>query len=128
MADDSGVGREKYPSVKFDSIGDKVVGKVLHVGETFDRPNKFYNSEEPGSKPTILTQKIVIEQSNGEKVALYLSKTKQYAAIGLALEAVEQSDIPLGWTLGFKFTGYEKPKGGGSPATTWEARLIPPTN
>lgn len=127
MADESGVGREKYESVRFDNIGDKVIGKVVYVGETFDRPNKFYNPDEKGSKQFILTQKIVLEKEGGVKVALFLSKLKQYAAIGKALEEAGQSDIPIGWTLAFKFTGYEKPKSGGSPAHTFEARILPPS-
>jgi hypothetical protein len=127
MADESGVGREQYPSVRFDNVGDKVIGKVVYVGDTFERPNKFYEADKPGSKQFILTQKIVIEKEDGTKVALFLGKLKQYAAIGKALEEAGQSDIPIGWTLAFKFSGYEKPKGGGSPATTWEARILPPS-
>lgn len=123
IADESGVGREKYPSVRFENIGDKVVGKVLHVGEVFDKPNKFYEEGDPEYKRFIKTQKIVLEKEDGEKVALYLSKTRMYSAIGKALMEAELSDIPVGGTLAFKFSGYEKPKNGGSPPMTFEARI-----
>lgn len=128
-AEESGVGREVFPAVKFETIGDKVIGKVAYVGDPWDAPNKFYEDGEPEYKRTVLTQKVVIEKADGTKVSLYLNKKKMFAAIFTALEAANQSDIPVGWTLGFKFTGYEKPKNGkGSPAMTYEARLIKPTD
>lgn len=131
---ESGIDREKFDSVKFENVGDKVVGTVLFVGDPFDKPNKFYDaSKDDESKKFINTQKVILELEDGKKVALYLSKTGHYVAIFNALEAANVtlaseerpllSDIPLGWKLGMKWSGLGKATNGGSRPHLFEARL-----
>lgn len=128
MADDSGVGRESYPVANISEKGDKVRGKVIYVGETFQKDNlggKYYDPEkDPEWKRYTTTKKIVLELSGGEKVALWLNKTKQFAAVGAALLEHDLSEVPVGCDFGMKNIGKGEKKGNGQPPSLFEAKIF----
>lgn len=128
MADESGVGRETYPAANVSEKGDKVRGKVVYVGETFQKDNmgsKFYDPQvDPEWKRYTTTKKIVIEQADGTKVALWLNKTKQFAAVGVALLERNLSEIPEGCDFGMKNLGRGEKKGTGMAPFDFEAKIF----
>lgn len=117
--------REKNPAVKFTEVGDKVVGTILRVSDAFEAPNKFYQEGEPDWKRNKTVQAIDIQTADG-KVTLWLNNSGMFAAIGEALMASDQSDLQVGWTLGYKWASVKtNPRGGFTKV--WEARVIAPS-
>lgn len=122
-ARESGLDREKFTAVKLVNPGDKVIGKVLYVGDPFEKPNDFYENGDPEWKKFITTQRIVLEV-DGEKRALWLNKDRMFAAIGDALAEAELSDLAVGHTLAFKFEKYGPRPAKGSPAMEFKAKIV----
>jgi len=107
-------------SAKFQTVGDKVQGTVIYVGEWHTSTNNF------GKKQTSV--KIVLDTADGTK-AIYPNQGSPMAqAIGQAIKKAGAQVLAKGATLGVKFSGekdvnkgnplklftavYEAPKGG----------------
>lgn len=123
--------KENFPAIDLKNVGDKFIGKVTYLGDFFEKDNtKFYTPPVMDStgvelvaakgKKTITTRKVVIEFPDGEKKAFYLNKDGHWSALFIALEAVEQFDIPLGWTMGGKRIESD------TNAHKFEFRFVPP--
>lgn len=124
--------KETFPAIDLSKVGDKFIGKVTYVGDFFEKDNtKFYTPPVMDStgvelvaakgKKTITTQKVILESPAGEKKAFYLNKDGHWSALFIALEAVEQSDIPLNWMMGIKRIESD------TNAHKFEIRFVPPT-
>lgn len=91
--------RAKYPSAKFDTIGKRFKGTVAEP--TQDRQARKYGSTElafwPDGNPVMQTR-IVLEQEDGSKVAVY-AQGNLAKAVTKALVDAEAPDIEVGGTL-----------------------------
>lgn len=125
-ARESGIDREKFTAVKLSEPGDKVIGKIVYVGDPFEKANDFYENGDPEWKKFITTQRIVLDV-DGVKQALWLNKDRMFAAIGDALTEAELSDLTVGYTLAFKFEKYGPRPKKGSPAMEFKAKVIAPS-
>lgn len=119
--------RAKYPSAKFDAIGQTHSGVVAEPTE--DRQARKFNSTEldywPDGSPVIQTR-IVLDPGNGaERVAVY-AKGRMAQAIRKALAEAGAGDIEVGGRLSVRLDHYEPSKGGGQPSKHFVATYTLP--
>lgn len=120
--------RAKYPSAKFDQLDKHIKGKVAVPTE--DRQARKYGSTElatwPDGKPMMQTR-VVLEQPDGELVAIYASG-KMATAITKALVEANAPDIEVGGQLDVWWSGSKQSTGGGQPAKLYTATYVPPAD
>jgi hypothetical protein len=129
----------KHPNFKFKDIGDKVVGAVVKVGDPFTKINEW-----KGETREVVVQVIELENATitrtpvdddtpgaeefFPKLNVWIQKNGEKAAVGVELMRLDLSDIPVGYTFGFKWTGLGQAVGDGARPHKFAVRLAPPTS
>lgn len=120
-------GLERFDPVRFNDIGDGVVGVILDFSDPYEVPNKFYEEGQPDSKRFITQVKVNLQTTDGPR-SLFLQKKGQFVALAEALIEADLSDFVVGWTFGMKWAGLgPAPKSGGSRPHKYEAKFVKPS-
>lgn len=85
----------KGDTVKFDNVGDSVVGTITFIGDWAKRTNKFNGREEEVTK-------IVIATAEGDRALWPVKGTQLAQAIGDALRNSGAPALEVGGKLGLK--------------------------
>jgi len=109
-------------AAKFEVIGDKAVGRIVHIGDWQTGTNKF------GKERTSF--RIVLDPNRNnvpdEFIAIYPDKGGTMArAIGEAMKAVGEDELRVGAMLGVVFSATED-VGKGNPLKRFAAQYQPP--
>jgi hypothetical protein len=126
---------ESSPSAKWDNIGDKYVGRIISMDpkqqtDTNGNPRTF-----PSGDPMMLWI-IVLEQTNGDRVALWAKAGRFKAvkgegesmlnAIGAAVRAAGASGVDMGAELAVQYTGEGEKQPGKNAPKLFKAEYRPP--
>ena len=121
----SGPSIDRLDPVRFENIGDGVVGVILDYTEPYEKPNRFYQQGEPEYKKTVTTVKVNLQTKDGPR-SLFIEKKGQFQALADALVEAEISDFVVGWTFGMKWTGLGKAQGQGPRPYLFQAKVVKP--
>ena len=119
--------RAKYPSAKFDIVGQTHGGTVAEPTE--DRQARKFNSTElafwPDGNPIIQTRIVLDPGNGGDRFAIY-AQGRMAQAIRKALAEAGAGDVEVGGHLTVKFDHLEPSKGGGQPSKHYTATYLLP--
>lgn len=108
-------------AVKFDQIGTTAAGTIVFIGDWVTRDNTKIGK-------TVTSFKLVLEDANGKKIAVYPEKGSQMArAIGEAITAAGAVELQAGGRLGVRYDRNED-VGKASPMHVFVAQYQPPVN
>lgn len=102
---------EKYPAVKFNSVGDSVAGRIIGTEDyqetVFGTKGelKFYPSGDP-----VMGVRVYMETTPGDessRVTLWAQGKLLMKAIAVAFRAAGAQDLEVGADLAVTFTGYD---------------------
>ena len=117
---------DKYDSVRFENVGDGVVGVILDFTDPYTMPNKFYQEGQSEDKKTVTQVKVNLETKDGPR-SLFIQKKGQFQALAEALIEADLSDFIVGHTFGMKWTGLGKANAHGSRPHMFEAKFVKPS-
>lgn len=121
---------EKAPAFKFEDIGDAIRGKVLKVGDPFEKENTYKGETRMVTNQVVTLVDVKIKRADGtqstaEKMNIWLQKNGQFAAIFTALQAIDASDIPVDSDFILRWSGLGKATGDGARPHKFESKITP---